>query len=90
LTVAPFMTHNVDKALNKTQRNERRGKMYPNLEAEIARYKISKEEIAESIGINYKTFINKLNGKYPIKLHEAEKIRNEFFPDLDLDYLFAK
>lgn len=37
--------------------------MYRNLEAEIVRRKISKEEIAKAIGKSYVTFTLKLSGK---------------------------
>lgn len=64
--------------------------MYKNLEAEIARYDIPKEKLAHSIDKSYQTITLKLNGKFPFTLDEAFKIRNEYFPDLSLDYLFEK
>jgi hypothetical protein len=63
--------------------------MYRNLEAEMARKGLSKREVAEGIGMNrYPTFIEKMNGNYKFKLDEAVAIRDNFFPDLTLDYLF--
>lgn len=63
--------------------------MFPNLEAEMARGKITQSSIALSLGITPTTFSFKLNGKAPISLKECVKIKNTFFPDKTLDYLFA-
>lgn len=63
--------------------------MFPNLEAEMARAKITQASIALLIGITPTTLSFKLNGKSPISLRECVKIKNAFFPDKTLDYLFA-
>lgn len=42
--------------------------MFPNLEAEMARGKITQSSIALSLGITPTTFSFKLNGKAPISL----------------------
>jgi|GEM_PF-449488 len=62
--------------------------MYNNLEAEIARKKIKKPEIAEEIGRTYNTFNLKVAGKYPFTYEEALLIHEKFFPECDFKELF--
>jgi len=64
--------------------------MYVNLEAEIARKRLSKKQIYESASMSYKTGINKLTGKSEISLKQAYDIRDTFFPEHDIKYLFAE
>lgn len=64
--------------------------MYPNLRAEIARRGLSSKTIAESLGINPKTFGNKLSGKTAFSWPEACAMANTFFPDIDKDVLFSE
>lgn len=64
--------------------------MYPNLDAEMARKGIKRKDLANLFSGRIPTVSDKLNGKFPLLLEEAERIRNEFFPDLTLDYLFEK
>lgn len=64
--------------------------MLHNLEAEMARRNIKKKEIAEALGISERTLRNKLSGISDFTLPEATKIKDKFFPSLDLQYLFAK
>lgn len=64
--------------------------MYKNLEAELARKGIKRLDIAKKCRRRYATVIDKLNGKAKISLDEAREIRDEFFPEMTLDYLFAK
>lgn len=63
--------------------------MFPNLDAEMARRGIRRVDIANEF---YKgrtaTVSDKLNGKTPLQILEAIKIRNKYFPDLELGYLF--
>ncbi|MEA0555598.1 helix-turn-helix transcriptional regulator [Lysinibacillus irui] len=64
-------------------------KRFPNLEAELARQGIQRKDIAEKIGVRVATVSDKLNGKYPFTLDEATAIKNIFFPNLSMDYLFS-
>lgn len=64
--------------------------MYNNLEAEIARKKIKKPDIAKAIGKSYNTLNLKLAGKYPFTYDEALKIHDEFFSECDFKVLFQK
>lgn len=63
--------------------------MYKNLLAEMARRGINNIQIAKAIGINPSTLSAKLNSYDRLKLCEAEKIKNTFFPDMSIEYLFA-
>lgn len=62
--------------------------MYPNLEAEMARKKITQAKLAEILGITPTTLSLKLNGKSSLSLKECVKIKKSAFPDKSLDYLF--
>ena len=61
--------------------------MYPNLRAEMARKNIKSTVVAEVLGISYDTMSNKMTGKSDFTRTEIFKIRDEFFPNLTLDYL---
>ncbi len=63
--------------------------IYPNLIAEMARAKITKADIAKTLGVSLKTVYIKLE-RGTMYLSEAMKIRKELFPNLDLLYLFAE
>ncbi len=63
---------------------------YPTLTGEIAKRGIKKRTIAVSIGICPKSLSNKLNGKAPFTWPEVQKIKTQFFPDMELDELFAE
>lgn len=63
--------------------------LYPNLMAEMAREGITAEKMAEKIGINAATMSAKINNEGRMKLHEAVKIRDCFFPGMAIDYLFS-
>ncbi|NSB34780.1 hypothetical protein [Clostridium saccharoperbutylacetonicum] len=52
--------------------------MCNNLEAEIARKKIKKADIAEKIGRTYNTLNLKISGKYPFTYDEALIIHEKF------------
>lgn len=63
--------------------------MYPNLDAEMARLGLRRKDLADKIfSGRTATVSDKLNGKYPLLLDEAIRIKTAFFPDYSLDYLF--
>lgn len=62
---------------------------YPVLITEIAKREIQKKSLAACIGVCYKTFANKMKGKAPFTWPEAQKIQSEFFPDIQIEELFA-
>lgn len=64
--------------------------MYSNLEAEMARYKITQAQIAKELGITATTLSLKLNGKSNLSLKECVKIKQILGTDVSVDYLFAE
>ncbi len=64
--------------------------MYKNLEAELRRKSITRADVAEAMGINIATASEKLTKPNRLKLGEAFKIKQHFFPDLSIEYLFAE
>lgn len=64
--------------------------MLRNLEAEITRKKLSREEIASGIGISTRSLYDKLKGKSQFSVEEAFNLRRLFFPDKEMDYLFEQ
>ncbi|RKJ37886.1 XRE family transcriptional regulator [bacterium 1XD42-1] len=63
--------------------------MYRNLEAELVRAGLSKQELAKKIGCTPSTLSMKLNGKSPLSLAEASKIKQIVGVDISLEELFA-
>lgn len=63
--------------------------MFPNLEAEMARKKITRLELAKKIQKTPTTLSLKLNGKAPLTLAECIKIKNAVDESCTVDYLFA-
>ena len=63
--------------------------MFPNLNAEMARRKITQISLAERIGRTPTTLSLKLGGKAPITLSECIEIKNAIDERLSVDYLFA-
>lgn len=64
--------------------------MYNNLLAEMARKNISKKDIAETIDKNYNTTREKILGKSPLTYLEATLIKDKYFSDLDIEYIFKE
>ena len=64
--------------------------MLQNLRAEMARCGVSTEDIAKAIEKSDRSVRDKLCGKYVFTLPEGVKIRDQFFPGMALEYLFAK
>lgn len=63
--------------------------LYMNLKAEMARNGITNEQLANGIGINPSTMSAKLNIAGRMRLDEAQNLRDKFFPDMTMDYLFG-
>ena len=60
-----------------------------NLEAEMKRKKISRSDIASLMGLSYRTIHSRFNGESEWGYSECVKVRDTYFPDKTLDYLFA-
>ena len=62
---------------------------YPNLKAEIARLDLKTKTIAEGIGES-ETWVNsRLYGKCEFPFSKAMMIRDKFFKQCSLEYLFS-
>lgn len=59
-----------------------------NLEAEMARNNISKKDIASFLGCSFRTIYSRFNGESQWTYAECVAIRDHFWPELELDYLF--
>ena len=64
--------------------------MLHNLEAEIARRNLTKQEVASCIGISTRTLYDKIIGKTAFTIREATKLQKELFPECEMDYLFEQ
>ncbi len=62
--------------------------MFRNLEAELSRKGMSKKELSEEVGIEYKTLLNYLSGTTNINLKAMLLIKRKVFPEFTIDYLF--
>ena len=63
--------------------------MYPNLELEMFKQKITGRQMAQRLGIGESTMYKKLRGEFDFKLQEVKKIQ-DIFPDVDWRVLFAR
>lgn len=63
--------------------------MYSNLERILKERKITKKELAAFLQIRYATLVDKTNGNSRFFLDEAILIKERFFPDVEIEYLFA-
>lgn len=59
-----------------------------NLEAEMKRKKISRRDIARILGLSYRTIHSRFNGESEWGYSECVLIRDTYFPDMELSYLF--
>lgn len=62
---------------------------YPNLRAEMARSNIGIKDLMVVTGKSRPGVSNNLNGRGKFSIDESLAIRNNLFPDLPIDYLFA-
>lgn len=64
--------------------------MYENLERVMKERGITKKALAEFLDVRHATIVDKTNGNSRFLLDEAFKIQEQFFPDLEIKYLFSK
>ena len=64
--------------------------MYANLNAEMARNKITQIDLAKLLNMSPSTLSEKMNGKKDFKLSECKKIAKEAFVNCSIDYLFSE
>ena len=49
---------------------------------------VSRHDIARELGLSYRTIHSRFNGETEWGYSECVKVRDRFFPELALDYLF--
>ena len=66
--------------------------MFENLLAEMGRRKLTMMDLAkdEKLGLSYTTLRNKFNGTSEWVRIEMWTIKENYFPDLSIEYLFEK
>lgn len=64
--------------------------IYSNLRAETVKKSISVHEMAKSLGVTYNSLKAKLSGKEAFNLDEAFYMKQVFFPETDIYYLFQE
>lgn len=64
--------------------------MLHNLKAEMARKRIKNTDISKAIKANEKTVRNKIYGFTSFTFPETKTIRDKFFPETTLEYLFEE
>ena len=62
--------------------------MYSNVKAELSRKNMTVIDLSKVTGIKYQTLAHKINGKFPMTLDEAKRIKAALGVDLSLDELF--
>lgn len=63
--------------------------MYINLENEMNIKKITKVSVSKLLNLRYATVIDKFSGKSRFFYDEAKQIKDHFFPELEIEYLFS-
>ena len=63
--------------------------MFNNLEGELRKRNITREKMSVDMNMNISTISAKLNNADRFKLAEAFKLRDLYFPNMEIDYLFA-
>jgi len=60
-----------------------------NLRGEMAKRKVSIEDLASLLGVHRNSVANKLNGDSAFSVEQSFAIQEAYFPDLSLKYLFS-
>lgn len=63
--------------------------MYKNLIKAMEDNHVTRQQLADLLGVAYNTISDRLNGKTKFLFWEAVRIRKCFFPALDIEYLFT-
>ncbi len=64
--------------------------MYRNLVGEMAKNKVTNKQVSLEIKVTTRAVRNKIYGVSDFTWKEAIKIKEKFFPELELTYLFAE
>lgn len=63
--------------------------LYTNLSVEMEKRGVTISTISRALNMRRSTVSDKLHGNFRIYYDEAKKIKNEFFSDCDMEYLFS-
>lgn len=63
--------------------------MFINLKLEMMKKGVTAKDLSIKIGISNKTYSNKMNGHSEFTRKEMYTIRDMFFPDKSIEYLFS-
>lgn len=63
---------------------------FPELVGEMAKRRLTRTEVAKSLGISTRALYSKISGETDFTLSEANAIHAVFFPDMEKDILFAR
>lgn len=63
--------------------------MYPNLEGELRKNRITRQKLALDLNMSISTVSKKLTNPGRLKLSEAYKIRDMYFPEQSIEWLFS-
>lgn len=63
--------------------------MLTNLDNARKKKGVSLVEIADLLGVRTATVSDKINGKFEFKFGEALKIKQKYFPEYEIEFLFA-
>jgi hypothetical protein len=64
--------------------------MFSNIDAELARKKLSYKDLSKLTDIKYDTLVNKLSGKTEFKLSEMKLVQSKCFPEFPLEVIFQE
>ncbi|WP_051459462.1 helix-turn-helix domain-containing protein [Paenibacillus zanthoxyli] len=62
---------------------------YTNLRSEMEKRGVTISDISRGLKMRRATVSDKIHGKYRFYYDEVQKIKNEFFPDCEIEYLFS-
>lgn len=63
--------------------------MLVNLQIEMERHGVTNRDIARLLRKTERTIRDKISGRFDFSVNEARKIRDAFFPNVRIEYLFA-
>lgn len=63
--------------------------MTKNIERIRLKENVTLVDMADFLGIDYRTIREKIDGNSDFKFKEAMAIRNKFFPEYDAEFLFS-
>lgn len=64
--------------------------IYPNLDAEIIKSRLSWDDLALKIELPYQLFMYRMYGLYDFTVHEAQRVKKVLGVDLPLEELFKR